>query len=67
MAVHYLWVQERVESKELVVLKIDGDKNMADVCIRYLTQAAMDRHIRRLPLEFDRGHAPLQCAAEKRS
>ena len=52
IAVHHLWIQERVESGDVVVKKVAGEKNPADVATKYLAQEAMMKHLRRLPVTF---------------
>ena len=49
IAVHHLWIQERVESGDVVIRKVAGEKNPADVATTYLAQEAMMKHLRRLP------------------
>ena len=51
IAVHHLWVQERVENKELVVGKIAGEKNPADIGTKYVAQDLMDRHLKNMGME----------------
>ena len=52
IAVHQLWIQERVESRDIVIKKVAGEKNPADVGTKYLTQEAMTKHLRRLPVRL---------------
>ena len=52
IAVHYLWIQERVESGDLRVEKVAGEKNPADIATKYLTRELMQRHLNTLPVAF---------------
>ena len=50
IAVHHLWIQERVESGDIQVKKVAGEKNPADIATKYLPQEAMNRHLDKLPV-----------------
>ena len=52
IAVHHLWIQERVESGDIVIRKVAGEKNPADIGTKYLTQEAMMKHLRGLPVRL---------------
>ena len=43
VAVHFLWVQERVKNGDLVVSKVWGGDNPADLLTKYLTRDKMDK------------------------
>ena len=51
IAVHHLWVQERVENKELAVGKVAGEKNPADIGTKYVSQELMNRHLKNMGME----------------
>ena len=42
-AVHYLWVQERVRSGDIVLHKVRGDVNPADLLTKHLTANVIAR------------------------
>jgi hypothetical protein len=43
IAVHLLWVQEKVRDKDIELLKCKGTENPADLMTKHLDQAAMDK------------------------
>ena len=51
IAVHYLWLQERVEAGELVVNKIAGEKNPADIGTKHVTKDVMEKHLAKIQVE----------------
>ena len=52
IAVHHLWVQERVENGDISLKKVSGEKNPSDAATKYLTQETMARLLGRLPVEL---------------
>ena len=52
-----LWIQERAESGDLVVAKVLGTDNPADLMTKHLGTKLMDAHIRRLQQEVKSGRA----------
>ena len=60
VAVHYLWVQERVERGDVVVRKVAGERNPADCGTKYLTQEIMKKHLSKLPIEIMEKSEPEQ-------
>ena len=52
IAVHHLWIQERVESGDIRVEKVAGEKSPADIATKYLARELMQRHLSTLPVEF---------------
>ena len=52
IAVHFLWVQEKVEAGQLSMHKVAGEKNTADMATKYLTNEAMRRLLGKLPVEM---------------
>ena len=57
LAVHLLWFQEKVRSKEIYINKVDGTKNTADLFTKYLDSTALERYSRELGLVAERGRA----------
>ena len=51
IAVHYLWLQERVEAGDLEVKKIAGEKNPADIGTKFVSKEIMERHLARIMVE----------------
>ena len=52
IAVHHLWVQERVENKDLSVSKVAGEKNPADIGTKHVTQEVMSRHLKNIGMDL---------------
>ena len=57
VAVHFLWVQERVRNGDLVVSKVWGGDNPADLLTKYLTRDKMDRCMLTFGLEYKDGRS----------
>ena len=57
IAVHLLWLQEKIRSKELQIRTIDGSKNPADLFTKHLDQHTLDRYSRELGLTAELGRA----------
>ena len=57
LAVHLLWLQEKIRCKETCINKVDGIKNMADLFTKYLDSTALERYSRELGLVAERGRA----------
>ena len=55
--VRYLWLQEKVRSKELNVLKVAGAENPADLMTKNLDAETMWRHVSRLGFYVEGGRA----------
>ena len=51
IAVHYLWLQERVEAGDLEVKKVAGEKNPADIGTQFLSWEVMEKHLARIMVE----------------
>ena len=45
--VHYLWVQERVAAKDILLHRVIGKVNPADLCTKHLDRATMHKHMSR--------------------
>ena len=53
IAVHYLWLQERVEARDLEVAKIAGEKNPADIGTKHVTSEVMEKHLAKIQVESE--------------
>ena len=49
--VQYLWLQEKVRDKSLVVTKVAGPDNAADLMTRYLPAVDMEKHLEYLGID----------------
>ena len=54
-----LWVQEKVRSKAITLLKVLGTENPADACTKYLDKASMEKAIGKMQCEYRTGMAKL--------
>ena len=52
-AVHYLWLQERVEAGEVVVNKMAGEKNPADIGTKHVPREVMEKHLAKIQVESE--------------
>ena len=52
VAVHLLWVQDKVASGEISLRKIDGKANAADIGTKELDRGSIDRHCKRYGAEI---------------
>ena len=59
VAVHYLWVQEKVRRGDLVVSKVWGGDNPADLLTKYLTRDKIDRCMLTFGLEYMAGRSAI--------
>ena len=57
MAVHLMWLQEKVANGELQILKVRGEANPADLLTKYLAQEIMHRHMRCIGYAIEEGRA----------
>ena len=55
--VQFLWIQDKIKSKELQVTKVAGEKNPADLLTKHLDACTMMRHLETLGLEGYTGRA----------
>ena len=62
VAVHFLWVQERVRNGDLVVSKVWGGDNPADLLTKYLTRDKMNRCMITFNLEYMDGRSAIAPA-----
>ena len=54
-----LWVQEKVRSKAITLLKVLGTENPADAFTKYLDKASMEKAIGKMQCEYRTGRAKL--------
>ena len=59
IAVHYLWVQQRVKNGDLAVDKCWGGENPADLLTKYLNRATMGKSMEIFGLKVCEGRAAL--------
>ena len=52
---HYLWLQERVEAGEVVVNKIAGEKNPADIGTKHVARDVMEKHLAKIQVDIESG------------
>ncbi len=57
IAVHYLWVQQRVKNGDFVVEKCWGGENPADLLTKYLTKSVMSKNMELFGLKICEGRA----------
>ena len=57
VAVHFLWVQERVAAGDISIHKVKGTNNPADLLTKYLTKELIARHCTFLSLKTEGGRA----------
>ena len=57
LAVHLLWLQEKVRSGEICMHKVPGSQNPADVLTKHVPQDTMHKHAHALCLTFTSGRA----------
>ena len=52
LELRYLWLQQKVRDKEVLLAKVKGTENMADALTKYITEHDMLRHVRKMGAEF---------------
>ena len=57
LAVADLWVQDRLRTKDLTLSKVFGTENPADLLTKHVERALIDRHLKRVCLNFEEGRA----------
>ena len=57
LAVHQLWLQNQVRNKEILLQKVDGSSNPADLFMKFLDQQAIVRYSLELGLNAGQGRA----------
>ena len=48
----YLWIQDQVANGALVILKVAGGKNVADILTKATTSAVLKKHLAELGMVF---------------
>ena len=43
-----LWIQERVARGDLVLRKVSGAENIADILTKHVTRSVLDQHLRKI-------------------
>ena len=54
-----LWIQDKVRDGSLILRKVLGTENSADLLTKHLTNAVMVDHLSRLGLSFEQGRSDL--------
>ena len=57
LAVHYLWVQERVRNGDIVLHKVRGDFNPADLLTKHLTRPTIEKYMSIIGLHYANGRS----------
>jgi hypothetical protein len=57
LAVGQLWIQEKVRSGEITLLKVLGTENPADLLTKHLARDIVDQHLARLNIDRETGRA----------
>ena len=57
IAVHYLWVQERVRNGDLELRKVLGTKNPADLLTKHLTREEISKYMSTFHMSYRDGRA----------
>ena len=65
IAVHLLWLQEKVRNKEVSLIKIDGSKNPADLFTKYLDGTPVDRCTSELGMTAELGRSSAAPALQE--
>ena len=52
-----LWIQERLEDKDISMKKVWGKHNPADAMTKYLDKATLDTHMEHMNFEYREGRA----------
>ena len=55
--VHYLWVQERVRSGDLILQKVKGTENPADLMTKHLSAPEIHKYMVKFGFEYRDGRA----------
>lgn len=59
IAVHYLWVQERVRAGDIKLHKVRGEVNPADLLTKYLSAPIMNKLMNLYGYSYQNGRSPL--------
>ena len=55
LAVHLLWLQQRVAVGDLSICKVKGESNPADILTKYVGREILLRHLKMIGLHFEGG------------
>ena len=64
IAVHFLWVQERVKNGDLIVKKCWGGENPADLLTKHLSRSLVDKSMLMFGMKVREGRAAFPRLAE---
>ena len=59
-----LWSQERVRSGEILLTKVPGDENIADLLTKHVDRRTLDKHIKSMNIREDYGRATSAATIE---
>jgi hypothetical protein len=57
VAVHLLWIQEKVKERQITIHKVDGANNPADILTKFVAKDLLQRYLPRLHLSHREGRA----------
>ena len=57
--VRELWVQDRVARGDLILRKVKGEDNLADILTKHVGRSILDKHLRTIGYERTEGRHPL--------
>ena len=57
LAVHLLWLQEKVKNGDIQMYKVPGTSNPSDVLTKHVTHDCMTKHLHALCMSFPAGRA----------
>ena len=57
LAVADLWIQDKVRGGDIVLQKILGTNNPADMCTKYISKLDMERHLKKISCRWESGRA----------
>ena len=57
LAVHLLWLQERVALNDIAIHKILGSNNPSDILTKYVSRDLLDKFLKFMSLHFEEGRA----------
>ncbi len=57
VAVHFLWIQERIAKGDFKLSKVWGSENPADLMTKHLTRDVMNKHMEHCSLKYHLGRA----------
>ena len=62
--VNQLWLQDKVNKKEIKITKVKGEENLADALTKPLEQRGLNRHIEGVGALLAQGRHPLMPKAD---